>query len=337
MVFHRRLPAEWEPHQGTWLSWPHNRETWPDLLAQAEQALAQAVGYLRQGEVVHINVLDDTHQAHVQTLVGDGSNVHFHQVPTNDAWCRDHGAIFVLETTETGQRLVATGWQYNAWGEKYPPWDRDRQVARRMAEILGVPYLQLDPVLEGGAIESNGDGVLLAAKSCLLHPRRNPGFTTATWERYFREYFGAERVFWLDAEIAGDDTDGHVDVTTRFVASDVLVAARETNPQDPNHPALEANWHQLQTLAQAQGWQLLALPMPQPVIHRGQRLPASYANFYIGNTVVLVPTFNDPHDRVALDLLRDCFPNRDVVGIDSRALIEGLGGLHCLTQPVPAL
>ncbi|MCS7291777.1 MAG: agmatine deiminase family protein [Gloeomargarita sp. SKYBB_i_bin120] len=329
----RRLPAEWEPHQATWLSWPHNRETWPEHLAAAEQALAQAVGYLQRGEVVHINVLDEAHQAHVQTLLGDCTNVIFHILPTNDAWCRDHGAIFI----EEDQKLVATCWQYNAWGQKYPPWDRDQQVARQMAAILGVPRLTFDLVLEGGAIESNGQGTLLASRSCLLHPQRNPGLTTAQWDAIFREVFGAAQVIWLEVEIQGDDTDGHVDVTTRFVAPDTLVVAREANPGDPNYPALEANWQQLQAIAATQGWQLIALPMPQPVCQRGQRLPASYANFYIGNQVVLVPTFADPQDEVALTLLQKCFPERRVVGIDSRAIIEGLGGLHCLTQPVPAL
>ncbi|MEN9218371.1 MAG: agmatine deiminase family protein [Gloeomargarita sp. DG_2_bins_126] len=332
----RRLPAEWEPHQATWFSWPHNRETWPQQLTAAETALAQAVRHLSVGETVHINVLDAPHREWVHTLVGHSPNIILHILPTNDAWCRDHGAIFIQEKTETGWRLVATHWQYNAWGEKYPPWERDQQVAAAMARILDVPCLTLEPVLEGGAIEANGAGILLAAQDCLLHPRRNPNLTRRDWEGYFHKYLGAERVIWLHAEIQGDDTDGHVDVTTRFVAPDTLVVALEDNPGDPNYPSLQANWRYLQSLAPELNFTLIPLPMPQPVIHQGQRLPASYANFYIGNRVVLVPVFDDPQDAIALGILQKLFPERSVVGIDSRALIEGLGGLHCLTQPVPA-
>ncbi len=333
----RRLPAEWEPHQATWFSWPHNRDTWPERLAATEAALAQAVQALSRGETIHINVLDAQHAQRVREQVGAGENILLHILPTNDAWCRDHGAIFIQEQTADGWRLVATHWQYNAWGEKYPPWDRDQQVGRAMAALLQVPCLPLTPVLEGGAIESNGAGVLLAAQKCLLHPRRNPGMTTQDWEVYFRDYFGAQQVVWIDAEIQGDDTDGHVDVTTRFVAADTLVVAVETNPADPNYPVLQAHWARLQALAPALNWTLIPLPLPQPVFHRGQRLPASYANFYIGNRVVLVPAFGDPQDAVAQALLQKLFPQRQVVGIDSRGIVEGLGGLHCLTQPVPAV
>lgn len=332
----RRLPAEWEPHQATWLSWPHNRETWPEQLTEAEAALTKAVQLLSEGETVHINVLDAEHRERVRALVGNSNNIILHILPTNDAWCRDHGAIFIQEQGEMGWELVATHWQYNAWGEKYPPWERDQRVGAQMAAILGVPCLTSAPVLEGGAVESNGAGILLASQDCLLHPRRNPSFTTQDWEGYFRDYFGAERVIWLNAEIRGDDTDGHVDVTTRFVRPDTLVVAVETDPNDPNYPALQANWERLQSLAPALNWTLIPLPMPRPVMHHGQRLPASYANFYIGNWVVLVPVFHDPQDEIALAILQKLFPTRQVVGIDSRAIIEGLGGLHCLTQPVPA-
>ncbi len=333
----RRLPAEWEPHQATWFSWPHNRDTWPQRLTSATAALAEAVKYLSCDETVHINVLDAQHAEQVRTQVGESDNIILHIVPTNDAWCRDHGAIFIQERTAQGWALVATHWQYNAWGEKYPPWEWDQRVGQAMAEILQVPCISLTPVLEGGAIESNGAGMLLASQDCLLHPRRNPGFTTDDWEKYFRDYFGAERVIWLNAEIQGDDTDGHVDVTTRFVAPDTLVVALETNPDDPNYPSLRANWERLQSLAPAWNLTLIPLPMPQPVIHQGQRLPASYANFYIGNRVVLLPMFHDPQDEVAREILQKLFPQRRVVGIDSRGIIEGLGGLHCLTQPVPAV
>ena len=333
----RRLPAEWEPHQATWFSWPHNQDTWPDHLTAAQNALAQAIRHLSCGETIHINVLDAQQAQSVRAQVGDSENIILHLVPTNDAWCRDYGPIFIQEHTEHGWQLVATHWQYNAWGEKYPPWDWDRQAGRAMAALIQVPCIALTPVLEGGAIESNGAGTLLAARPCLLHPRRNPGLTMQAWEAYFRDYFGAERVIWLDAELQGDDTDGHVDVTTRFVAPDTLVVAVATNPADPNYPALQAHWDRLQSLALTLHWTLIPLPLPQPIIHRGQQLPASYANFYIGNRVVLLPTFQDPQDEVAKDTLQKLFPQRQVVGIDSRALIEGLGGLHCLTQPVPAV
>lgn len=333
-----RLPAEWEPHQATWLSWPHNPETWPYSLAQAERELAQAVAVLAPTETVHINVLNADHGRHVQQLLTEAEavgDIRLHEIPTNDAWCRDHGALFVGRPGE----LAATVWGYNAWGGKYPPWDRDVQVGRRMAEIVGVPILVHDLILEGGALDTDGLGTLLATASCLLNPNRNPGVTQAAFEATLQNAFGVTQIHWLAAEVAGDDTDGHVDVTTRFVDPHTLVVALETNPQDVNYGPLQENFQQVQALRNSHGrpYAVHALPMPSPLVRHGQRLPAGYANFYIGNQVVLLPAYDDPQDQVAQRLLQGLFPDRRVVSLDCRALVEGLGVFHCLTQQVPTV
>ncbi|MFW6093635.1 MAG: agmatine deiminase family protein [Pseudomonadota bacterium] len=332
-----RMPAEWAPHRATWLSWPHNRETWPERLARAEKALAGAVAVLSHREHVYVNVLDAGHAAHVRKVLPretDRSAVTFEIVPTNDAWCRDHGAIFVAD--DAGE-LTALNFRFNAWGGKYPPFDLDDAVPPQMAARLGVPLVDVDHVLEGGSVDVNGAGAVLTTSECLLNPNRNPDRSRGEIEALLHRYLGAEQVFWLGEGIVGDDTDGHVDDITRFVAVDRVITAMEPDPHDPNHRRLAENRERLETfrLGDGRALDIVELPMPEPVLYQGERLPASYANFYIANGLVLVPTFACDRDADALALIRACFPDRAVVGIDSRDLILGLGALHCLTQQVP--
>jgi agmatine deiminase len=338
-----RLPAEWEPHQAVWLSWPHNRESWPGKFEAVEPVMARAVAAIQQSEAVCINVLDAAHEGHVHVLLAAHAtsirNVIFHHFPTNDAWCRDHGAIFIVRERAGQRELAATHWGYNAWGGKYPPYDRDQDIPRRMAEALSVPRFECGMVLEGGSIEVNGAGVLMTTEQCLLNPNRNPQLSRAEIEQRLRDFLGVHTILWLGEGIAGDDTDGHIDDLTRFVAEDTVVTVIEDDTADANYTLLQDNLRRLQAMRLPDGRKLniLTLPMPEPVIYDGQRLPASYANFYIGNTVVLAPVFNCAQDARALSILEKCFPDRRVVGIDCTDLVWGLGAFHCLTQQVPAV
>jgi agmatine deiminase len=337
-----RMPAEWEPHQAVWLSWPHKQESWPGKFETVEPVIVRAVAALAGSELVRINVLDAMHEARVRGLLQAGgvdeSAYRLHRFPTNDAWCRDHGAIFVVRDRDQRRELAATHWGYNAWGGKYPPFDRDVQIPLRMAETLEVPRFEGGMILEGGSIDVNGSGVLLTTEQCLLNPNRNPGMTRAEIEARLRDFLGVQTIWWLGEGIVGDDTDGHIDDLTRFVAEDTVVTVVEEDPQDENFPMLRENLDRLRTLRLPDGRPLkvVSLPMPAPVMHEGQRLPASYANFYIGNTVVLQPIFNCASDRIAIDTVQRCFPGRRVVGIDCTDLVWGLGTFHCLSQQVPA-
>lgn len=333
-----RMPAEWAEHHGTWFSWPHNPETWPGQLAGTERALAAAVALLSRRETVYLNVLDEAHARHVEALLPGETNraaVRFEVLPTNDAWCRDHGAIFVRD--EHGA-LTALNFRFNAWGDKYPPYDLDDAVPPQMAARLGVPVVAVDHVLEGGSVDVNGAGALLTTRACLLNPNRNPGKSQGEIEVLLERYLGAERVFWLGDGIVGDDTDGHVDDITRFVAEDTVITAVEPNPDDPNHRPLAENRELLETfrLADGRSLRVVELPMPEPLLHGGERMPASYANFYIANGLVLVPVFGCDRDAEALAIIEGCFPGRRAVGIDCRDVVVGLGTLHCLSQQVPA-
>jgi len=336
-----RMPPEWALHQATWFSWPHNPETFPGVLEKAELALAGGVAALTEGEVVHINVLNERHERHVAGLLAGRANlerVRLHRNPSNDAWCRDHGAIFV--TRQAGpDPLLALDFGYNAWGGKYPPFDLDNQMPVKMAALLGVPHRSVDMILEGGSIEVNGAGTLLTTEQCLLNPNRNPQLDRDAIERRLRENLGVTRILWLGEGIAGDDTDGHVDDLTRFVAEDTVVTAVEEDPADENFQALQENRERLAAMRLADGRPLkvIDLPMPEPVYRGEERLPASYANFYIGNRVVLLPVFGCPQDEEAAATLSWCFPGRRVVAVECRDIVVGLGTLHCLSQQVPAV
>jgi agmatine deiminase len=333
------MPPEWAPHLGTWFSWPHNPETWPGRLAQAERALARAVAELSAHERVYLNVKDAAHGEHVRSLLPPETRmdaVSFEHVPTNDAWVRDHGAIFVRDRVGA---MTALDFRFNAWGGKYPPYDLDDAVPPQMAARMGVPVVSVDHVLEGGSIEVNGAGALLTTEQCLLNPNRNPGRSKGEIEALLARFLGAEQVFWLGDGIIGDDTDGHVDDITRFVSEDTVVTAVEPDPRDPNHRPLAENRERLEGFCLAGGRPLsiVELPMPEPVVHEGVRLPASYANYYVANGVVLVPVFGCDRDADALAVLRRCFADRRVVGIPCGDLVIGLGALHCLTQQVPGV
>jgi agmatine deiminase len=323
-----RMPAEWTRHEATWLSWPHNRETWPEGLEDAEAALAEGALALAGAETVRINTLDPG-RVERRLRGAPPGRVVLEPIPTDDAWIRDHGAIVVHD--ETGRR-VALDFRYNAWGGKYPPYQQDDAVACRMAARLDLPCMSVDMVLEGGAIDVNGEGRLLTTEQCLLNPNRNPQLDRAAIEAKLARYLGAAQVIWLGEGIAGDDTDGHVDDIARFVAGDTVLAAREPDPADENHAPLAENLRRLR----AAGLRVLELPMPPPLTRGPERLPASYANFYVGNEVVLMPAFSCAQDGVAEKMLAACFPGRRIVPIDSRALVIGLGAFHCLTQQVPA-
>ncbi len=334
------MPAEWAPHQATWLSWPHKRDSWPGNFEPVEPVMVQFVAALATHELVRINVLDARHERHVAALLegkASAENVRFHRFPTNDAWCRDHGAIFVTRPGREAPEGLALDFRFNAWGGKYPPFDLDDAIPPLMASALGIGCLPVDMVLEGGSIDVNGAGALLTTEQCLLHPNRNPSLERAAIEQRLRDTLGIDQVIWLGEGIAGDDTDGHVDDLTRFVSEDTVVTVVERDAGDDNHEALAANRERLASVRLAGGRRLrvLEMQMPAPVLYRGDRLPASYANFYIGNRTVVMPVFDDPADEPARRILAEAFPDRNIVAIDCTDLVLGLGTFHCLSQQVP--
>ena len=333
-----RMPAEWEPHAATWLSWPHKESSWPGKLDRIPPIWVEMVRHLASGEAVNVLVNDAAPALRVRALLDAAGvsldRVHLREVPTDDAWMRDHGPTFVTR----GDELALIDWIYNAWGGKYPPWENDDRVPRALAALLDAPRFAPGLVLEGGSIEVDGAGTLLTTEQCLLNPNRNPGRTRAEIEQALCDYLGARRVLWLGDGILGDDTDGHVDDLTRFVGPATVVTVAEDDPADPNHAPLEDNLRRLGSMRDAadRPLRVVTLPMPTPVEYDGQRLPASYANFYIGNAVVLVPVFGCPNDARALATLRELFPGRTVVGLDATDLVWGLGAFHCVTQQQPA-
>lgn len=339
-----RLPAEWEPHEATWIAWPHQRDDWPGKFAPVPWVYAEIVRHLHAGEEVRILVNGAAGERAAHTVLGrlrlDWDRVQFWHVPTDRVWTRDYGPCFL---TAADGRAGAVHWQFNAWA-KYPNWRRDAAAGRRILDRLVLPTWRPEHngrrvVLEGGSIDVNGTGVLLTTEECLLSPvqERNPGLSRADYERLFADYLGVRKTLWLGPGIAGDDTHGHIDDLARFVAPRIVVAVMEENSADPNFEPLRENLRRLREMTDGEGRPLdvVPLPMPAPVWLDGQRLPASYANFYIANDRVLVPTFNDPNDRRALGVLADLFPGRAVVGIHAADLVWGLGTLHCLTQQQP--
>lgn len=361
-----RMPAEWEPHQATWLSWPHREESWPGKLHLVLPVYAQMVAALARSETVHINVNDAVMEMEAQELLqtaGARGDIRFHHFPTNDAWCRDHGAIFVFgyqegeshpalnqpatnvhpaamnrRATDAYPRLIALDWGYNAWGDKYETYDLDNQIPMHMAAALDVPRIEESMILEGGSIDVNGQGLLLTTEACLLNPNRNPHLSQEQIEQRLCTLLGVQQVLWLGDGLVGDDTDGHVDDLARFVAPNTVVTVVEDDPEDENYALLQANLNRLRGMCDLHGQPLkiIELPMPPAIVCEGQRLPASYANFYIANRVVLLPFFNHPNDQRAQQILQACFPDREVIGIDCTDLVWGLGAFHCLTQQVPA-
>jgi agmatine deiminase len=342
-----RLPAEWEPHEATWLTWPHRLSDWPRKFATIPWVYGEIVRAIAPGEIVRILVTSARQEALARRLLGrvgvDLGAVEFFRMPLDRGWARDFGPIFVKD--DAAREVAVARFRFNAWA-KYPDWKRDDRVPERAARALG---LRLRPVvhdgrpvvLEGGSIDVDGRGTLLTTEECNLDPEvqvRNPGLGREGFEDVVREALGATRTIWLGRGIAGDDTHGHVDDLCRFVSPGRVVLVHESDPADANHRPLAENRERLRGARTADGERLevVPLPMPRPLVLDGQRLPASYANFYVANAAVLVPTFNDPADRVALNTLADLFPDRPVVGIHSVDLVWGLGTIHCLSQQQPA-
>jgi agmatine deiminase len=330
-----RLPAEWEPHAATWVAWPHNRQTWPGAFGPIPHVWAGLIRTLARYEPVHVLAGGEAVMREARAMVGHVGGVTLHDVPTNDAWTRDHGPSFLAGPPGLAHALV--DWEYNAWGGKYPPFELDDAVPRRIAEATGRRRFAPGIVLEGGAIDPNGRGTLLAAEDCLTDPRRNPGLSTSDLERSLAEYLGARHVVWLRGAIAGDDTDGHVDQLARFVGPTTVAAALEDDPADANYAVLRANFERLRSAADRDGrpLEVIALPMPRPVYHGDRRLPASYANFYAANGLVVVPQYDDPADPEAIAILGRVFPGREVVGLPAVDLAWGLGAYHCATMQEP--
>lgn len=336
-----RVPAEWEPHAATWLSWPHKEDSWPGKFAAIPEVFARIARLLCASETVHINVTDEQMESQVRGLLRrrgtDLDRVRLHRIPTDDAWCRDYGPIFLVRDHGRRRELAAVDWRFNSWGNKYPPYDLDDSVPSRIAEILGIPCFHPEIVMEGGSLDFSGTGMVLTTESCLLNPNRNPHLNKEEIEEYLRAYLGVERILWLGQGIAGDDTDGHVDDLARFVDPETIVTVCEEDPADENHKVLADNLRRLEAMRDRRGrpFRIVRLPMPPPLYEQGQRLPCSYANFYIANTVVLVPVFDCPADAAVLAVLATLFPGRRVVGVDCRDLVWGLGALHCVTQQQP--
>lgn len=336
------FPAEFAPHVATWLSWPHKEASWPGKIHTIYPYYAQFVKVLTESELVRINVVDTAMQdfatAHLLKAGVPMDKVEFFLHPTNDAWCRDHGPAFLINPNAAIKKVIVD-WNYNAWGDKYPPYDLDDVIPTRIAEYYGLPVYYPGIIMEGGSVEFNGAGTLLTSTACLLNPNRNPHLNQEQIEGYLRNYYGVEQILWVDEGIVGDDTDGHIDDTVRFVNADTVLTVVEPNKQDENHAILQHNLKQLQQMRLLNGKQLniVELPMPDAVVYEDQRLPASYANFYISNQHVIVPTFRCDKDDQALSIIQQCFPERTVVGIDSTEIIWGLGSFHCLSQQEPAV
>lgn len=336
------FPAEFAPHEATWLSWPHKEASWPGKIDAIYPYYAQFIKVLAQSEKVRINVANEAMKQfalkYIQEAGADLSQVEFYFHPTNDAWCRDHGPAFLINPAAE-QKKVIVDWGYNAWGGKYPPFDLDDVIPTLIGKAFDIPVFHPGIVMEGGSVEFNGAGTLLTSTACLLNPNRNPHLNQDQIENYLRNYYGVEQILWVDEGVVGDDTDGHIDDTVRFVNEDTVLTVVESDPNDENYGLLQHNLKQLEQMRLLNGKQLniVELPMPDAVIWEDQRLPASYANFYISNDHVIVPTFRCTKDDLAHTIIQSCFKDREVIGIDSTEIIWGLGSFHCLSQQEPAV
>jgi agmatine deiminase len=336
------MPAEWAPHAATWLAWPHKEASWPGNFAPIPRLYARLVRTLAEYE--HVNILAGGHSVpggvsvhhKAERAVGDIKNVTLWDIPTNDAWVRDHGPTFLVGPTDQPRALV--DWGYNAWGGKYPPFDLDDAVPQHIARRQGRRLFSPGIIMEGGAIDPNGRGTILTTEQCLLNKNRNPQLSKADVEQYLCEYLGATNILWLASGIVGDDTDGHIDELARFINETTVVAPLEDNESDENYAPLRENFDRLKSMRDQDGkpLEVVPLPMPQPMFYDDQRLPACYCNFYIANGVVIAPVYDDPADARVLDLLRSLFVGREVIGLPARELVWGLGAFHCITQQEPA-
>jgi agmatine deiminase len=334
-----RMPAEWEPQEAVWFSWPHNLKTWPGYFRPIPAKFAEIVAHISRFEEVRINAAHALHQrawSLIKKARADLTKVTLFDHPTNDAWCRDHGPIFV-KNDKTGE-VAVTDWEHNAWGGKYPPYDLDNTIPPKIAAALGLRRFEKKMIMEGGSLEVNGAGLLLTTESCLLNRNRNPAMSKAEIEQALRDFLGVYTIHWLGDGIIGDDTDGHIDDMTRFFSADGIVTVLESNKRDKNYPILLENLERLHALRTPAGkkFKVVALPMPKPCWCDGQQMPASYANFLVINGAVLMPAFRQPkRDAAAAEVLAACFPGREIIPIDCLELVWGLGTLHCISQQQP--
>ena len=336
------MPAEWAPHRATWLSWPHNRETWPISLDKVREVWIRMVCALAPYEHVYLLVNDEAAEQNVAARLKSAGvvmeNVTLLKIPTVDVWMRDYGPTF-LTRNSSDQPLSCNDWIFNGWGGKYKTYEEDDQVARKIVQLLNIPVFEHDIILEGGSIEVNGAGTCLTTEQCLLNTNRNPHLSRGDIEERLKNALGVNHIVWLGDGIAGDDTDGHIDDIARFVDPTTIACVLESNSEDDNHDVLQENFERLQNATDQNGkkFSIVALPCPGPIDYDGARLPASYANFYIANSVVLVPVFDDPKDAEALKILQDLFPHRQVVGLPCNEVVAGLGAIHCVTQQEPSI
>ncbi|MCX6205065.1 MAG: agmatine deiminase family protein [Bacteroidetes bacterium] len=337
-----KFPAEFAEHEATWLSWPHKEASWPGKIDAIYPNYALFIKYLALSEKVRINVANEAMKqfalGHIEKAGANLAQVEFFMHPTNDAWCRDHGPAFLINP-EADIKKVIVDWNYNAWGNKYPPYDLDDVIPTLIGNHFKIPVYNPGIVMEGGSVEFNGTGTLLTSTCCLLNENRNPHLNQHEIENYLHNFYGVDQILWVADGIVGDDTDGHIDDTVRFVNADTVITVVESNKQDENYELLQTNLKQLKGMRLLNDKQLniVELPMPDAVIYEDQRLPASYANFYISNKHVIVPTFRSDKDDKALQIIQSCFPKREVVGIDSTDIIWGLGSFHCLSQQEPKI
>lgn len=338
------FPAEWSRQSGTWISWPRPEGiSFPGTYHRVVPAVARIVGHIARRQTVHLNVPNANWERIVRSLLRKSGcplrGVRFHHIPTNECWTRDHGPAFVARSARGRRELAVVDWKHNAWGGKYPPWDLDDAVPTAVGRELGLPVFAPDFVMEGGAVDFNGAGTVLTTTSCLLNPNRNGRVSRKRVETYIRDYYGQRHIVWLGDGIAGDDTDGHVDDLARFIGERTIVVGVEEDPSDENFGVLQDNLRRLQ-LARDQddrSFEIVELPMPEPVSYEGQRLPATYVNFLFINGALLVPVFGQRiRDERALSCLRRALPDRDIIGVNCRELVWGLGTIHCLTQQQPA-
>jgi agmatine deiminase len=331
-----RMPAEWEAQEGVWLTWPHNPLTWPGgMLAQVQQGYIEIIEALHTAQKVHLLVKDSRAESEVRLALERKdvalSQILFVRIAAEDSWIRDYGPTFVINSDQ--HRLAMVKWTFNAWGNKYDDLIADDRIPGELNKQLGLPIFQSGIVLEGGSIEVNGAGSVLTTEQCLLNRNRNPHLDRGQIEEYLKEYLNVSTVLWLREGIAGDDTDGHIDDIARFVSADTVLCAFEDDSADENHGILKDNYERLNRF----GLKVVKLPMPGYIGDRHARLPASYANFYIGNATVVVPTFGHKNDRRALDIIQECFPSRRVIGVESKAMVHGLGTVHCCSQQQPQI
>ncbi|HSS20870.1 MAG TPA: agmatine deiminase family protein [Pyrinomonadaceae bacterium] len=336
------MPAEWRRHSATWLTWPKDPETWPERVPQVEEIYLQMMAALAPHEIVNLLVDDEQTETAVcaRSSFPGAENIRFHQLRTVDSWIRDYGPNFLVDD-EGG--LAYNDWIFNAWGNKYAELKKDNSIPKRLEDSLGLPRFQPGVVMEGGSIEVNGAGCVLTTEQCLLNPNRNPQLNKIEIEQFLKSYLGVEKVLWLGEGIVGDDTDGHIDDIARFVAPDVIVAAVEEDPEDANFELLQDNLRRLQLLTDVRGRQFEIVTLPMPGVVGGastdnrnlDRLPASYANFYVANGVVLAPVFGHKNDSRAVETLEKLFPDRRVVAINCEPLVWGMGTIHCVSQQQP--